>query len=477
MLKEKQNFVRNLIVVTDLLLVLGAFFSGHVIIQWLSLQMRVDAILPLYPVHLYLNLIPVILFLWSATLHAMGMYRSFRGRDLADICADICKSGFIVMVLFGGFAYLFRLQYVSRVFITLVMLLSGFLLMTEKMILFQIMRGVRKKGLNYRQIVIVGTGLRAQDFIDVVREHSDWGLRILGLIDDDPALVGREIKGCKVIGTLSSMSEILTTQIVDEVVFIVPRSWMGKIEDAISLSEVLGKRVSMGLDYFNMKFAKARVTDLSGFELLSFETTPDVYWQLAVKRMLDILMSLTILAVLSPFFLILVALVKMTSKGPLFFKQERCCLNGRSFMLYKFRTMVEDAEQRLEEIRKYNEMAGPAFKMTNDPRITPIGKWLRKFSLDEFPQLMNVLMGDMSIVGPRPPVPSEVAKYELWQRRRLSMRPGLTCLWQVSGRNKITSFDEWMRLDLSYIDHWSLWLDLWIFLKTIPVVILAHGAK
>ena len=174
--------------------------------------------------------------------------------------------------------------------------------------------------------------------------------------------------------------------------------------------------------------------------MLSFETTPDVYWQLVVKRTLDILVSGAALIALSPFFLVLILLVKLTSKGPVLFKQERCCLNGRRFQLYKFRTMVQDAEQRLEEIRKYNEMGGPVFKMTDDPRITPIGKWLRKFSLDEFPQLINILKGDMSVVGPRPPVPSEVKQYALWQRRRLSMRPGLTCLWQVSGRNKITSF-------------------------------------
>jgi lipopolysaccharide/colanic/teichoic acid biosynthesis glycosyltransferase len=178
-----------------------------------------------------------------------------------------------------------------------------------------------------------------------------------------------------------------------------------------------------------------------------------------------------------PVFVIIAILIKISSGGPIFFKQLRCGLYGRKFVFYKFRTMIADAESKLKDLAKYNEMNGPVFKMTNDPRITRVGKWLRKFSIDELPQLWNVFKGDMSLVGPRPPLPSEVEQYDIWQRRRLSMRPGITCLWQARGRNKITDFTEWMRLDLEYIDTWSLLLDFKILIKTIPVVLFGTGAK
>ena len=477
MLKERDSMLRRLLMVADLCLVGAAFFAGYFLLTTFRGFFSDDAARTLYPLDHYFGLIPLLLILWGVSLYVMGLYRPFRGRDLTSVCLDICKAGFAVTLFFGGFAYLFGLQYVSRVYVTVVMMLSGVFLITEKVCLYQVIRALRRRGLNFRYVLIAGTGTRAQHFIEIVQEHADWGLRILGLVDDDPALVGREIKGYKVMGTFADIPAILTKHVVDEVFFVVPRSWFARIEDAILCCEQLGKRVSVGVDYFNLKFAKARQTDLGGFPLLSFETTPANVWQLMIKRLLDFGVAAAALVVLSPLFLAVMIVIKMTSKGPVFFKQERSSLNGRKFTFYKFRTMGEDAGERLEELRKYNEMGGPVFKMTHDPRVTPIGKWLRKFSLDELPQLYNVLKGDMSIVGPRPPIPSEVEKYAPWQRRRLSMSPGLTCLWQVGGRNKITDFDEWMRLDLRYIDEWSLWLDLWIFLKTIPVVFFAHGAK
>ncbi|MFH0985863.1 MAG: sugar transferase [Candidatus Omnitrophota bacterium] len=477
MLKEKDYFLRRLLVVADVALVGAAFFAGYFLISYFRNFFVSDSVGSLYPIHYYFNLIPVLMVLWIGSLSVMGIYRSFRGKDLTALCLDICKAGFLVTLLFSGSAYLFGLQYVSRVYITLVVMLSGIFLILEKVLLYEFILVLRRKGYNYRHILIVGSGTRAQNFVDIVNEHRDWGLRILGYVDDEPEKVGQEIQGYKVLGTLENLPAILAAHVVDEVVFVVPRSWMGKIEDAILYCEQLGKRVSVGMDYFNLKFAKSRMTDLGGFPLLSFETTSGQYGALLVKRFLDVAVSVTAMLVLSPLFLALMIMVKGTSKGGIFFKQERSGVNGRRFMLYKFRTMVEDAEERLEEIRKYNEMGGPAFKMTNDPRVTPIGKWMRKFSLDELPQFYNVMHGDMSIVGPRPPIPAEVEKYVPWQRRRLSMSPGLTCLWQVSGRNKIVDFDEWMKLDLRYIDQWSLWLDLGIFLKTVPVVLFAHGAK
>ena len=266
------------------------------------------------------------------------------------------------------------------------------------------------------------------------------------------------------------MPEIINRKIIDEIVFIVPRSWLNKIEDTMLYCESAGIKVNLAVNIFELKFSKAKQTDLQGFPLLTFETTTAKVGHLFIKRVLDFICSGIGLIVLSPLFLIVSMFIKMTSEGPVFFKQERCTLYGRKFMFYKFRTMVVDAEERLKELAEYNEMDGPVFKMTNDPRVTKIGKWLRKSSIDELPQLWNVLKGDMSLVGPRPPLIPEVENYDTWQRRRLSMRPGITCIWQSCGRNKIVDFKEWMKLDLEYIDNWSLSLDFKILFKTIPVV-------
>jgi exopolysaccharide biosynthesis polyprenyl glycosylphosphotransferase len=217
--------------------------------------------------------------------------------------------------------------------------------------------------------------------------------------------------------------------------------------------------------------------EFDGFPLLSFSTTPTNEALLFVRRILDIILAGFILVIFGPLVMLPAAiLIKLTSSGPVFFKQTRCGLNGRQFVMYKFRSMVTNAEQLRVELEGLNEMDGPVFKSSRDPRITGVGKIIRRRSIDELPQIFNVLRGDMSLVGPRPPLPAEVAKYERWQRRRLSMKPGMTCLWQISGRNEV-SFDDWMKLDLTYIDNWSLLLDLKILLKTVPVVLLGRGAK
>jgi exopolysaccharide biosynthesis polyprenyl glycosylphosphotransferase len=216
--------------------------------------------------------------------------------------------------------------------------------------------------------------------------------------------------------------------------------------------------------------------ELDGVPLLTFTTSPNNAFALALKRLLDIVLSFVLLVLGLPVVLLVAIAIKLTSSGSVLFRQTRCGLNGRRFTLYKFRTMVEGAEARQRELLPYNEMDGPVFKITDDPRVTTLGRVLRRFSLDELPQLWNVLKGDMSLVGPRPPIPEEVAKYQRWQRRRLAMKPGLTCLWQISGRNELP-FQRWIELDLQYIDSWSPWLDFKILVKTIPAVLSGRGAS
>ena len=468
MLKEHNVVFRKLAIFIDLCMVTVAFFLGY----FFRSQIR-----GLYPLSTYIGLLPILLLVWLGLLYSFGMYKSFRAKEIADIVLIVFKTTFFGFIIFTTYTYLFKLDYISRAFIVFIFIFSAILITFEKNILIMFFRYIRKKGYNFRWVLIVGTGERAQHFIDLIREHAEWGLKIIGLIDEDIDKAGKVICGCKVIGSFKNIPDIIHNNIVDEVFFVVPRSWLNKIEEIMHFCEIEGLKVSVAVDYFKLKFSRAKQEELGGFPLLAFESTSDKLWQLLFKRLLDLIFCIVVLVPLIPVFIIVPIIIKVTSKGPVFFKQQRCSLNGRKFTLYKFRTMIKDAEIQLDSLMEHNEMEGPVFKIENDPRLTKIGKFLRKLSIDELPQLWNVFMGDMSIVGPRPPIPAEVKKYDNWQRRRLSMRPGITCFWQINGRNKIVDFNEWMRLDLEYIDSWSLWLDFKILFKTFPVVLFAIGAK
>ena len=468
MLKEKFSVLRKMMITADLVLISVCFFAGWVLADRVS---QVGA-LSGYLIHL-----PFYLLLWSVMLRSVRVYESFRVKDTFDILLSMSEGLFFSVAFFGAYLYLFRIESVNAGFLLYLMIATAFILCLEKIGLIYFFRYVRSKGFNFRVLLIVGTGERAAQFVSLVNQHREWGYRVLGLIDEKKEKADQEIEGVKVIGSFADLPGILHNNVVDQVMFIVPRSWLGKIEPLMKFCELEGTKVSIAVDYFAMKLAKAKPVDISGFPFLSFETTPDKPLQLLIKNTFDALGSLIALILLAPLLLIIALLVKLTSPGPVIFTQERCGMNGRKFRLIKFRTMVADAETQLARLLEQNEMCGPAFKMADDPRITKVGRFLRKFSLDELPQLWNVFKGDMSLVGPRPPLPEEVEKYDNWQRRRLSMRPGLTCIWQVSGRNKIKDFDQWMKLDLKYIDEWSLALDFRIFLKTVPVVLLGIGAK
>ncbi len=463
MIKEHSKLLKRLLIITDISLAFLALLSSRLL--------RNTFYPGVEPLASFLWLSPLFCAVWSIFLYHFGMYASFRTRGITEIFLITFKTMVVGFITFGSLMFLFRMPYVSRSLILLAFFLAAFLIFIWKVGMVFFFRYARTKGYNYRNILIVGTGKRAQYFMDLVRRHAEWGLRILGLVDDDPAKVGQEIDGSKVIGCLKDIPDIVHQNIVDEVVFVVPRSWLGKIEEVMHFCESEGIKINVAVNLFELKFTKAKQTDLHGLPLLTFESAPDRLWHLLLKRLLDIFISGLGLVICAPLLALIAVLVKITSKGPVFFKQKRCGFNGRIFVLYKFRTMVRDAEKKLKSLLAHNEMRGPTFKMSNDPRLTAIGKLLRKTSLDELPQLWNVFKGEMSLVGPRPPIPGEVEQYLPWQRRRLTMRPGITCLWQIKGRNKIVDFNEWMKLDLEYIDNWTLGLDTKILLKTVPVVL------
>ena len=483
MIKEKEQVFRKLLMFLDVFVVAASFFITIFFRKNLDLWYRIDffpgkhVFGELSNVSKYMNILPLILFAWWASLSSSGLYESFRRKNLFEIVWGVIKSTFFVMIVLATVTFLFKLNFISRSLMTLFFFATCLLLIIERFSIVCFLRFLRKQGYNYRNILLVGTGTRAENFIKLVHKHNEWGLRIIGLIDAEKDMLGKDIRGEKVIGTLEDIPEILHQKVVDEVIFIVPRAWLSIIEKSLLACEIEGVKTNIAADFFNMKIARSVSSDIEGIPLLGFKTTVPEEWQLLLKRIFDIIISLLGIVIFAPVFIALTVLIKFLSPGgPAVFKQVRSGLNGRKFVMYKFRTMVNDAEKDKDRLNVFNEMDGPVFKMKNDPRVTKFGIFLRSSSLDELPQLFNILKGDMSIVGPRPPIPMEVEKYEIWQRRRLSMKPGLTCLWQANGRNNV-DFEKWMKMDLEYIDTWSLGLDFKIILKTIPAVLFSTGVK
>lgn len=471
MLKEYNVFFKRLMLISDLFIVAGSFFLGGLL--------KNDRVI-LYHINTYIIVLPALLLMWGVTLYYFGIYESFRTRQIGDILFTVLETSLVVSSFFGGFVFLTKLEIINRIQVLYTLILSTGALCIEKVFLIYFFRNQRKRGFNTRNILIVGTSDNAQQYIHTFDIHGEWGIKIIGLVDEDATKINTIFHGHEIIGSFKDVPDIIKKYVVDEILFVIPHTWMNRfdeIEEIMYKCEIAGLKIIVAMDLFKPRLSKARYSYLDNFPILTFESTPNRLVHLFIKRLFDICISAFIILLAAPIFTIVSVLIKLTSSGPVFFKQQRCSLYGRTFTIYKFRTMIKNAESTQGELLAYNEMNGPVFKMKNDPRVTKIGKFLRKFSIDELPQLLNVLKGDMSLVGPRPPIPSEVSNYEPWQRRRLSMRPGITCLWQVCGRNNITDFNEWMKLDLEYIDNWSLFLDYKILMKTIPTVLLGIGAK
>ena len=485
MLKERARILAVAIFSLDLLLVTAAFLCAY--------GLR-DAVLPqvaptTFPSRLraladYLPLLPLALAIWGGLLLSSGRYRSHRTVPLLDeawAIVRVCVSG---AILFTLALYLSRWDErllgddrISRFWSLLFAAFSCVFLLSEKLGLRLTSRYVRAHGFNYRTVLIVGTSDAALRIADSIHGHRFWGYRILGFIRNENAWEESWPPYYPILGEIEDLPRIVESHVVDDVIFAVHRRELDRLEDLFLSLQEQGIRTRFAMDLFPHTRARVELEELDGVPLLSFATTPTNPLQLMLKRVLDVALASFLLFIGLPIAGMIALTIKLTSGGgSVLFRQTRCGLNGRSFTLYKFRTMVEGAEERRRDLMHLNEMNGPVFKLRSDPRVTRLGRLLRRFSLDELPQLWNVLRGEMSLVGPRPPIPEEVAQYKRWQRRRLAMKPGLTCLWQISGRNDL-DFDRWMQLDLEYIDSWSPLLDLKILLKTVPVVLSGRGAS
>jgi exopolysaccharide biosynthesis polyprenyl glycosylphosphotransferase len=410
---------------------------------------------------------------WPFVFGQLGLYSAARPLGVEPLVARLVASGLVAGAVQGAAAWLLSAP-VTPVFPALCALVQFAVLAVLRLSLLAVLGWLRRAP-ELRSLLIVGSGPRAAYVERVIDQHPEWNVRILGFVDDGTPEGGAHIAEER-LHKLPDMPELLRDHVIDGVIVACPRSMLARLTTVVDPCAAAGVPITVLSDLFGDYLPPPVAVRFGTLPALTFAPVHHDPLALAVKRGFDVLGAGAGLLLAGPVLLAAALAIKLTSPGPVFFRQVRCGLHGRRFEMLKLRTMVQDAEARRDEISHLNEMDGPVFKLANDPRITPVGRLLRRFSLDELPQLFDVLRGHMSLVGPRPSLPSEVAEYQTFERRRLSMRPGLTCLWQVSGRNEI-GFDDWVRLDLEYIDTWSLTGDLWLLLHTLPAVLRGHGAS
>ena len=419
----------------------------------------------------------LLLGLWHAAFSAQGLYTSHRLSTPAEELKEVAQAVAISAAALLVAAQIGRWPTINVTTVMIFSLVSFTLIGSTRLILRFNLRRLRERGHNVKSLLIVGGGVRGQRFAAHIQRRPDLGYKLIGYVDSD-TVFPTKIGDAPCLGTVEDLPRIVANEVIDEVaITLAVKSQYAQIEWAVALLEEQGITTHLLLDFFPQKIARSQPVDLDGVPMVSLHSTPTFSWRTEAKRIFDLLASILLLLILTPLFVIIAIAIKVDSAGPVFFIQQRVGLSKRRFRMFKFRTMLPDAETRMKELEHLNEKSGPIFKIRNDPRITRVGRWLRKTSMDELPQLMNVLLGQMSIVGPRPLSLRDALQIEEpWHKRRFSMKPGLTCLWQVSGRSNL-SFEQWMQLDLEYIDRWSLALDASILLRTVPAIVLSKGAS
>jgi exopolysaccharide biosynthesis polyprenyl glycosylphosphotransferase len=479
MFRARAKLYNRMVFLVDLIMTCAAFplayWSRTSLSQVLPAELNSLLNPELLPMQQYFWIIGLAIVWWGMSASSLGLYRISMRRSGWGKVRKVIESSVLLWLFLGFLSFALKLN-MSRPLIALFVFYQMLMLSAARIaVLFYIKgKGAVFLDKHCRNILIVGTGEKARRMGNLVSRYSDWGLQIIGYVNaDEESSV--ETRG-DILGSVSDLYRILDTNIVDEIIFVCDRPNLDLLDKILEISGEQGIRARLAVDFFPAKVTNLSMEFLENIPVLTFSSAPEHPSSLLIKRALDVVISSLLLAVLFLPMLVIGLLVKLTSKGPIIYRQVRCGLYGRTFVLYKIRSMCDGAEDVLWEIKHLNEMAGPVFKMRNDPRVTPLGRFLRKSSIDEWPQFWNVLKGDMSLVGPRAPLPQEVKEYTRWQRRRLSVKPGITCLWQVSGRNEI-NFHEWMKLDLHYIDNWSLLLDFKILLRTFPVVLFGKGAR
>jgi exopolysaccharide biosynthesis polyprenyl glycosylphosphotransferase len=379
--------------------------------------------------------------------------------------------GILILLLF---IFLFKLNTISRAVILIFGVINMNVLFVFRIGAYRIFKYYRSKGFNLKYVLIIADKT-CENYINMLINNKEWGYRIKGIITDSKYIEKKYKDNIPILPPSTSIKDYLTNDIIDEVIYSKNKIDQNWIESLIYECETIGVVFKMQSQLLNMSRAKANIDYAENIPFLTFVNTPSNQLALSFKWAISFISSFLILSIWFPVMILISIAIKLDSRGPVIFKQMRVGLRGRTFYMYKFRTMVQNAEKLRNQLEHKNEVDGPVFKIKDDPRITRIGRILRKTGLDELPQFINILKGDMSLVGPRPPIPEEVKKYKSWQLRRLSMKPGLTCIWQIMPNRNQISFEDWMKLDLQYIDNWSIKQDIILFFKTIRTVLSASG--
>lgn len=497
MLKENWRLISRIERCGDIVIIVLCFFAAYysrgALLFWneiLQLQIPFEGE-QLAPIKDNFVVLAVAVVAYLVSLNMMGAYSSMRLSSHWRLLRVSILSSLLVFFTLAATLFLLKIN-LSRSFIGVFCFFVALSLTAERYVTLRVLRFWRRRGKNYRNVIVCGIGEQALRVGKEVMSRPELGIRIrafaslaeysperqklLEQFRADLRNLGFRNIGHFIHGT-GALSKAIETYAIDEVIFTDVVEVLPQVEEMVLVCSEQGVRTTIAADLFSIGLIKSGISYFGGMPLIHFQTPPGDRWELGVKRSIDVIVSAFLLLLLSPLMALIAAAIKATSHGPIIYSQKRVGLNGRLFDMHKFRSMIADADRELDKLRSLNEMKGPVFKMKNDPRVTAIGRWLRRLSLDELPQLWNVLVGEMSLVGPRPPVPGEVSLYERKDRRRLSMRPGLTCTWQVSGRNEIKDFDSWVKLDLEYIDNWSLSRDLLLLCRTIPAVLFGTGAR
>ena len=471
MLSQKAKETAYLKALVDALLLCTAFGAAFMIRSHVPLPFLEPPSLLSFSSHFWLLVIAVPLH-WALTTKSRTDPTYARRAPLAILRGEALPFIYLGLLLATAI-FLFQAKSFSRAVFFLFIALGFLLVVAERLF---VKAGSRRAGPSPdRNVLIVGLNHEALLIRGKIESRPEYHLRVVGHVSG-PGETESDPRCAPVLGRVEDLRHIVEDQVVDDVFFVVSPSDLPSCEQQIAWCEEVGVSAHLKVDLVRTLLARTYANEFDGIPILTLASTPHDALAVLAKRAIDIVGCATMLILLSPLMLLAAAAIRLSSAGPAIFSQKRVGLNGRSFKLHKFRSMYIDAEARRASLSELNEISGPVFKMKHDPRITPVGRWLRKFSVDELPQLWNVLRGEMSLVGPRPALASEVKQYHRWQRRRLSIKPGITCLWQVNGRSKIP-FEDWMKLDLEYIDNWSLKLDLKILLRTVPAVVFARGAK
>jgi exopolysaccharide biosynthesis polyprenyl glycosylphosphotransferase len=438
---------------------------------WLAYILRYElghifkSILPVESVNAFVWLVVLIIPFGPRLLELQGFYEYPLQKTIVKSLRQVVPALLWLTILICGCAIFFRLSLNSRSVILLFGLVGTVTLVIKERIVVLYLRGRVARGDHRERVIVAGSSEEISDLLERFRFDQWSEIEIVKTIDI-------------AVEPISELVRSLHEYSVGRVIFAAGRTELGRVQEAIAACELEGVEAWLIADFVRTSIARAGFDMFGSQPMLVFRSTPNLSWELVSKRTIDFVGALIGLTLLAPFMLVVAVVIKMTSPGPAIFSQMRCGRHGEPFRMFKFRSMYTDAEQRRQELDVFNQMSGPVFKLDDDPRVTPFGRWLRKFSVDELPQLFNVLGGQMSLVGPRPLPTYEVESFSNpAQRRRLSVKPGITCLWQIGGRNEVRDFQAWVKLDLEYIDNWSIWLDMRILFRTIPAVLLGHGAK